>query len=121
MLSDNGNEFGRRAFAAQLPDGTRHSRIRAGRPQTNGHVERLHRTILDECWRPAFARYLYLRFSGLRRDLARYLHDYNHRPRTPRPHHGRATPGRSRLRCPQDGAEMSRHCRHISESVQLRL
>jgi transposase InsO family protein len=90
LLSDNGNEFGRRAFAARLPDGVRHSQIRSGRPQTNGHVERLHRTILEECWRPAFARYLYLRFSGLRRDLASYLHDYNY----DREHHGRITGGR---------------------------
>ena len=29
-------------------------------------------------------------------------------------------PGRARLRCPQDGAEMSRTCRHNSESVQPR-
>jgi transposase InsO family protein len=90
VLSDNGNEFGRRAFAAHLPDGVTHSQIRSGRPQTNGHVERLHRTILEECWRPAFARYLYLRFNGLRRDLASYLHDYNFN----REHHGRITAGR---------------------------
>ena len=90
VLSDNGNEFGRQAFAARLPEGTRHSQIRSARPQTNGHVERLHRTILEECWRPAFARYLQVRFSGLRRDLAHYLHDYNHE----REHHGRITAGR---------------------------
>jgi hypothetical protein len=36
-----------------------HTRIRAGRPQTNGNVEALHRTILEECWRPSFARYLH--------------------------------------------------------------
>ena len=90
VLSDNGSEFGRRAFAAQLPDGTRHRQIRSGRPQTNGHVERLHRTILEECWRPAFARYVYLRFNGLQRDLAHYLNDYNHH----REHHGRITAGR---------------------------
>jgi hypothetical protein len=87
---DNGNEFGRQAFAARLPDGTRHTQIRSGRPQTNGHVERLHRTILEECWRPAFARYLHLRYSGLRRDLAHYLRDYNF----DREHHGRTTAGR---------------------------
>jgi transposase InsO family protein len=90
VLSDNGNEFGRRAFAAELPAGTRHSQIRSGRPQTNGHVERLHRTILEECWQPAFARYLHLRFSGLQRDLAGYLDYYNHQ----REHHGRITAGR---------------------------
>src|SRR5215208_4780840 len=49
VLSDNGNEFGRRQFDALLPAGTGHTFIRAGRPQTNGHVERLHRTILEEC------------------------------------------------------------------------
>lgn len=90
VLSDNGNEFGRQAFAARLPAGTRHSQIRSGRPQTNGHVERLHRTILEECWRPAFARYLQVRFTGLRRDLAHYLHEYNY----DREHHGRITNGR---------------------------
>jgi transposase InsO family protein len=90
VLTDNGNEFGRQAFGARLPAGVRHSQIRSGRPQTNGHVERLHRTILEECWRPAFARYLQVRFTGLRRDLANYLIDYNHH----REHHGRITAGR---------------------------
>ena len=84
VLTDNGNEFGRQAFGSRLPGGVEHTQIRSGRPQTNGHVERLHRTILEECWRPAFARYLQVRFTGLRRDLSRYLHDYKLRPRTPR-------------------------------------
>jgi transposase InsO family protein len=94
VLTDNGSEFGRQAFGSHLPDGVEHTRIHSGRPQTNGHVERLHRTILEECWRPAFARYLQVRFTGLRRDLARYLHDYNF----DREHHGRTTAGR----CPAD-------------------
>jgi transposase InsO family protein len=90
-LSDNGNEFRGRSFGATLQRlGARHSRIHAGRPQTNGHVEALHKTILDECWRPAFARYLYPRYTGLRRELARYLAFYNH----DRVHHGRLTNGR---------------------------
>jgi transposase InsO family protein len=90
VLSDNGNEFGRQAFAARLPAGIAHTQIRAGRPQTNGHVERLHRTILEECWRPAFARFLQVRYSGLKRHLDHYLHTYNHE----RDHHGRTTQGR---------------------------
>ena len=90
VLSDNGNEFGRQAFGARLPDGVAHTQIRSGRPQTNGHVERLHRTILEECWRPAFARYRHVRYSGLRRDLKHYPPDYNH----DREHHGRITQGR---------------------------
>lgn len=89
VLSDNGNEFGRRGFGERIPAGVMHTKIRSGRPQTNGHVERLHRTILEECWRPAFARFLQVRFTGLQRHLAAYLHEYNHH----REHHGRITNG----------------------------
>ena len=90
VLSDNGTEFGRRAFGTRLPAGVAHSQIRSGRPQTNGHVERLHRTILEECWRPAFARFRQVRYTGLKRHLADYLHTYNYE----RDHHGRHTDGR---------------------------
>jgi len=90
VLSDNGNEFRGLPFGETLKRlGARHSRIHAGRPQTNGNVEALHKTILDECWRPAFARYLYPRYTGLRRELDTYLHFYNF----DRVHHGRLTRG----------------------------
>jgi len=55
----------------------------------NGNVEALHKTILDECWRPSFARYLHPRLSSLRRDLDEYLTFYNF----DRVHHGRLTEG----------------------------
>lgn len=90
-LTDNGQEWRSNDVTRTLEQHhTRVSRIRAGRPQTNGHVEALHRLILEECWRPAFARYLHLRFHGLRRELAHYLQIYN----TDRVHHGRLTQGR---------------------------
>ena len=90
VLSDNGSEF-RGAFTDALTAlGARQTRIHAGRPQTNGAVEALHKTILDECWRPAFARFLHLRFQGLKRELERYLAYYN----TDRAHTGRLTRGR---------------------------
>jgi transposase InsO family protein len=73
LLSDNGNEFKGEFTTTATKLNARHTRIHAGRPQTNGHVEALHKTILDECWRPAFARYLYPRLSGLRRELNTYL------------------------------------------------
>ncbi len=38
--------------------GDAHRSNHAGRPQSNGFVERAQLTVLDECWRPAFARYL---------------------------------------------------------------
>jgi hypothetical protein len=42
------------------------------------------------------------------------------RPRPPRPTHRRTDPRRPRLRCPQEGAQMSRTCRHLSESVHAK-
>lgn len=91
VLCDNGNEFRGPLFHATVEHlGARLTHIHSGRPQTNGHVEALHKTILEECWRPAFARYLYPRFTGLRRELERYLAFYNY----DRVHHGRLTRGR---------------------------
>jgi transposase InsO family protein len=91
VLSDKGMEFRAERFRRAIAvDGVRITRIRAGRPQSNGHVEALQRLILEECWRPAFARSLHLRFEGLRRELAAYIREYDH----DRVHNGRLTRGR---------------------------
>ena len=50
----------------------------------------MQRTILEECWKPAFARYLVPQYMGLRRELVRYLELYNY----DRTHNGRLTKGR---------------------------
>lgn len=90
FICDNGNEFRGDVFhAAAIKCGARITHIKPGRPQSNGHVEALHRTILDECWRPSFARHHYVRFHGLKADLADYLDYYNH----DRAHNGRLTKG----------------------------
>ena len=52
--------------------------LHAGRPQSNGCVERVQRTILEECWRPTFARALVPKLTALARDLRSYLAYYNH-------------------------------------------
>ena len=56
-----------------------------------GCVERVQQTILEECWKPAFAPYLIPKQTGLRLDLERYLRYYN----TERAHTGRWTNGRT--------------------------
>jgi transposase InsO family protein len=90
--TDNASEFTSQEFTAALGAlGARHRRIHAGRPQSNGAVERVQGTVLDECWRPAFARYLIPKLTGLRRELARYVWYYN----TDRTHDGRITQGRT--------------------------
>ena len=100
------------------PTGVEHTQIRSGRPQTNGHVERLHRTILEECWRPA-SRATSKSASPACAATSRATSTTTTTTANTTDKHGRAMPGRPRLRCPQDGAEMSRTCRHNSESVQL--
>jgi transposase InsO family protein len=91
-MSDNASEFRSAVFGQTVAKlAARHSFIRAGRPQTNGCVERVQQTILDECWKPAFARYLIPKQTGLRLDLERYLRYYN----TERSHTGRWTKGRT--------------------------
>jgi transposase InsO family protein len=89
---DNASEFRAATFGQTMAKlKSRHSFIRAGRPQTNGCVERVQQTILEECWKPAFARYLIPKQTGLRLDLERYLRSYN----TERAHSGHWTKGRT--------------------------
>ncbi len=92
VMTDNASEFRSAEFDRAVAQvGARHLFIRAGRPQTNGVVERVQETILEECWKPAFARYLIPKYTGLRLDLERYLRYYN----TDRAHTGRWTRGRT--------------------------
>jgi transposase InsO family protein len=89
--TDNGSEFRSGDFRAEVERlGGRQRFIRAGRPNSNGCVERLQLTILEECWRPAFARSLVPKMTALQRDLEVYLGDYNF----DRAHTGRLTQGR---------------------------
>jgi transposase InsO family protein len=89
--TDNGSEFRSRQFRDAVEQlGSRQRFIKAGRPNSNGCVERLQLTILEECWRPSFARSLVPKITALQRDLDEYLHTYN----TDRAHTGRLTNGR---------------------------
>ena len=91
VTSDNGSEFRSNQFGDTVERLGAHQRfIKAGRPNSNGCVERLQLTILEECWRPAFARSLVPKMTALRRDLDEYLTDYNF----DRAHTGRLTRGR---------------------------
>ena len=93
-MTDDGSEFRSRQFGETVTAlGARQRFIHAGRPQTNGCVQRAQGTTLEECWKPSFARHLIPRQTGLRRDLKRYLRYYN----PDRAHTGR----RTRCRTPE--------------------
>jgi transposase InsO family protein len=91
VSTDNGQEFRSQEFRGAVDRlGAQLRYIRAGRPQTNGCVERVQRTVLEECWRPTFARSLIPKVTALKRDLSAYLRYYNFE----RAHTGRRNQGR---------------------------
>jgi transposase InsO family protein len=78
VISDNGNCYRSRLWADLCTQLTiTHKRTRPYRPQTNGKVERFHRTLADE-W--AYAR-PYQTEAERRAALDPWLHTYNHHRR----------------------------------------
>lgn len=76
VITDNGSEFRSKVFGQGVDElGVRQRRIRAGRPTSNGNVERLEQMILELCWR-AVLRPLVPKPLSLEQDL---------RPRPHRP------------------------------------
>ena len=73
VLTDNGSCYRSHAFKEALGD-IEHRRTRPYRPQTNGKVERFHRSLADE-W--AYAR-LYRSDTERCEEFPRWLNTYNH-------------------------------------------
>jgi transposase InsO family protein len=96
VLSDNGREFCGRPdrhpyeLFLQLEE-IEHRTTRVRRPQSNGFVERLHRTLLDEHFRVMGRKKFYESVDEMQRDLEIYLKQYNDK----RPHQGRMMKGRT--------------------------
>jgi len=94
VLSDNGREFcgrpDRHPYELFLQlEGIEHRTTRVRRPQSNGFVERLHRTLLDEHFRIMGRKKFYESVDEMQKDLEIYLKHYN----TKRPHQGRNMQG----------------------------
>ncbi|MEA1649036.1 IS481 family transposase [Nitrospirillum sp. BR 11164] len=104
VLSDNGREFCGREdqhpyeLFLQL-EGIEHKRTKVKRPQSNGIVERLHRTLLDEHFRVEGRRTWFDTIEEMQVVLDQYLVVYN----TKRPHQGRGMKGRTPLQAFRDG------------------
>lgn len=96
VLSDNGREFCGRPdqhpyeLFLQLEE-IEHYMTRVRRPQSNGYIERFHRTLLDEHLRNAGRTKWYESVEEMQNDLVAYLEKYN----TKRPHQGRGMNGRT--------------------------
>jgi transposase InsO family protein len=104
VLSDNGREFCGRPdqhpyeLFLQL-EGIEHKRTKVSRPQSNGIVERLHRTLLDEHFRVEGRKTWFETIEEMQLALDAYLVIYN----TKRPHQGRGMNGRTPAKAFRDG------------------
>ena len=88
VLTDNGREFcGTDAHPFELYlalNDLTHKRTKVRHPQTNGFVERFHRTVKEEFFEVALRETFYESVEALQADLDRWLTYYN----TERPHLG---------------------------------
>jgi transposase InsO family protein/transposase-like protein len=104
ILSDNGREFcgrpDRHPYELFLQlEGIAHRTTKVRRPQSNGIVERLHRTLLDEHFRVEGRRAWFETIEEMQAVLDTYLDGYNQR----RPHQGRGMHGRTPTQAFKDG------------------
>ena len=96
ILSDNGREFCGRddrhpyELFLQLEE-IEHRKTKVGRPQSNGFIERFHRTLLDEHLRVKGRTTWYDSVDEMQTDLDAYLETCNRN----RPHRGRDMEGRT--------------------------
>lgn len=96
ILTDRGTEYGgspdRHEYELYLAvENIDHTRTKLKSPQTNGIVERWHKTMLTECYRITFRKKIYTTLVELQTDLEEWLHYYNEE----RVHQGRWCYGRT--------------------------
>ena len=82
ILTDRGTEYcgthDRHEYELYLAvEDIDHTRTKAKSPQTNGIVERFHKTMLDEFYRIAFRKKIYQTISDLQADLDAWMVEYN--------------------------------------------
>ena len=82
VLTDRGTEYcgapERHEYELYLAvEDIDHSRTKTKSPQTNGIVERLHKTVLDEFYRVAFRKRVYAAIDELQADLDAWMQSYN--------------------------------------------
>ena len=79
-----------------------HTRTKARHPQTNGIVERFHKTILNEFYQVTFRKKIYTTLDQLQEDLDVWVNKYN----TERTHQGKMCCGRTPFETLLDGQRL---------------
>jgi transposase InsO family protein len=109
VLTDRGTEYcgnpERHEYELYLAvEDIDHSRTKTKSPQTNGIVERFHRTVLNEFYRIAFRRKIYRSIEELQADLDSWIAGYNEQ----RPHQGRWCFGKTPMQTFLDAIPMAK-------------
>lgn len=81
-----------------------HTRTKTKSPQTNGIVERFHRTVPEEFYRVAFRKKIYPSIAALQGDLDEWIAAYNET----RPHQGRWCYGKTPMQTWLDARSLAR-------------
>ena len=109
VLTDRGTEYcgshDRHEYELYLAvENIDHSRTKTKSPQTNGIVERFHKTMLDEFYRIAFRKKIYATLDELQADLDAWLVEYNE----VRTHQGRYCYGKTPMQTFLDAVPAAR-------------
>jgi transposase InsO family protein len=96
VLTDRGTEFCGKPYSHEYElflalNDVDHSKTKAKHPQTNGICERFNKTILDEFFRIALRKKIYLTIEELQKDLDEWMRYYN----TERTHQGKRCQGKT--------------------------
>ena len=109
ILTDRGTEYcgnhERHEYELYLAvEDIDHSRTKTKSPQTNGIVERFHKTILHEFYQVAFRKKLYRSIDELQADLDEWMKGYNET----RPHQGRWCYGKTPMQTFSDAISLAK-------------
>ncbi len=107
ILTDRGTEYCGRADTHDYQlylalNDIDHTKTKAKHPQTNGICERFNRTVLEEFYRIAFRKKIYLSLEELQEDLDHWINKYN----AERPHQGKRCQGRTPLQTLLDNLDV---------------
>ena len=113
VLTDRGTEYcgnpERHEFELYLAvEDIDHTRTKARSPQTNGIVERFHKTMLDEFYRIAFRKKVYATIDELQADLDLWMREFNEL----RPHQGKWCFGKTPMQTFVDALPLAREKTH---------
>ena len=118
MLTDRGTEYcgnpERHEYELYLAvEDVDHSRTKTKSPQTNGIVERFHKTVLDEFYRVAFRKKVYDAPDALQADLDDWMAVYNEQ----RTHQGRWCFGKTPMQTFLDSAAWAREKQNTAKAA----